>query len=186
MTRNVIAVACSAVVLGVIAITLLGAKPSVAIGPKAPNFSLKGSDGKTYTLQSFTSKGDVVFYFIGNSCPVNAEAVKYYNTISKAYQGKATFVGVIDGDMKVYKDWQGAFKAPYLVLLDPKMTMIESYRAERSPWVIHVTKTGEIGKVWRGYSKNYLTELSKTLAAIGKTKVVSIDMKGAPGDATYG
>ena len=186
MTHKVIASVCSAVVLCGMAVMLCGAGPSPVVGGKAPDFSLKGSDGKTHTLKSLTAKGDVVFYFIGSTCPVNAMAVKYYNAVSAAYQTKSRIVGVIDGDQATYAEWQKRFKAPFLVLLDEKMKVIQGFKAERSPWVIHVDSQGTIGKIWQGYSKNYLEELNTLMSSITKSPAKSLDLKGAPANATYG
>jgi len=43
--------------------------PTLAIGSKAPSFSLKGVDGKTYTLASFAKYKILVIIFTCNHCP---------------------------------------------------------------------------------------------------------------------
>jgi peroxiredoxin len=43
--------------------------PMLKIGQKAPDFSLKGVDGKIYTLQSFKSADILVVLFTCNHCP---------------------------------------------------------------------------------------------------------------------
>ena len=43
--------------------------PTLAIGSKAPAFSLKGTDGKTYTLASFNKYKILVIVFTCNHCP---------------------------------------------------------------------------------------------------------------------
>ena len=43
--------------------------PTLAIGSKAPAFSLKGVDGKTYTLASFSKYKILVIIFTCNHCP---------------------------------------------------------------------------------------------------------------------
>jgi thiol-disulfide isomerase/thioredoxin len=43
--------------------------PTLAINSKAPNFSLKGIDGKTYTLASFNKYKILVVIFTCNHCP---------------------------------------------------------------------------------------------------------------------
>jgi peroxiredoxin len=43
--------------------------PTLAIGTKAPNFSLKGTDGKMYSLQNFTKAKILIVYFTCNHCP---------------------------------------------------------------------------------------------------------------------
>src|SRR5437762_12458760 len=43
--------------------------PTLPIGSKAPDFSLKGTDGKTYTLASFNKYKILVIVFTCNHCP---------------------------------------------------------------------------------------------------------------------
>lgn len=149
-------------------------------GDKAPAFTGKTSDGKAHTLQSLTKGKPLVLYFIGSTCPVNAQAVKYYNRVAQAYKGKVNFVGVIDADAAGFKSWQEKFKAPYPVLLDPDQKIIKAYKAERSPWTIIVDKQGKIQKEWAGYSVGELNELSASIAGATKGAVAKIDTSGAP------
>lgn len=160
--------------------------PQSKVGTAAPNFKAMGSDGKSHTLASLTEKGPVFLYFIQATCPINAEAVKYFNRIAEAYKGKVSFVGVIDGEKEEYDTWQSKFKAPYTVLLDPDMKIIKSYGALRSPWGILVDKDKKIAKVWTGYSKGQIDEMSASIAGAGKVAKVKIDTSGAPDMATAG
>lgn len=43
--------------------------PTLAIGASAPDFSLTGVDGKTYTLSSFKDARVLVIVFTCNHCP---------------------------------------------------------------------------------------------------------------------
>src|SRR5215467_8876661 len=43
--------------------------PTLAIGSKAPDFSLKGVDGKMYSLASFSKYKILVIIFTCNHCP---------------------------------------------------------------------------------------------------------------------
>jgi len=58
----------------------LNTHPSLAIGSTAPNFSLPGVDGKTYTLQSFAKSKFLVVIFTCDHCPT---AQAYEDTIKK-------------------------------------------------------------------------------------------------------
>src|SRR5688572_20248073 len=108
------------------------------LGTKAAAFTAKDMAGKTHTLSSLMKKGPVVLYFIKHDCPVNAEVVKYYNGVAGAYKGKASFVGVINGDKATASTWAAKFKPTYPVLLDPEMKIIRSYEAQMSPWATMV------------------------------------------------
>src|SRR5678816_193428 len=43
--------------------------PTLSVGSKAPSFSLKGVDGKTYSLASFSKYKILVIVFTCNHCP---------------------------------------------------------------------------------------------------------------------
>ncbi len=175
-----LSLALGLVVALVLGMNIISNAQSWKTGAKAPDFSGKGSDGKTHTLKSLTGKKPLVLYFIGHTCPINAQAVTYYNRVATAYKGKVNFVGVIDTDAAGYKAWQNQFKAPYPVIFDKDLKIIRSYKAERSPWTILVSPQGNIQKVWEGYSIGEINELSASIAGATKSQVAKIDTTGAP------
>lgn len=167
--------------------TLSAQADNLKPGTKAPNFSGKASDGKTYSLASLkATKKVTVIYFIGSTCPVNAMAVKHFNAIASAYKGKVNFIGVIDTDPAGYKVWQERFKAPFPVICDPELKIITSYKAERSPWSVAVGADGLVKKEWVGYSTGYLTQISSFLATGARTSPAKINFPGAPAKPQYG
>ena len=75
--------------------------PSLAIGSKAPDFSLLGIDGKKYSLASFSSSKLLVVVFTCNHCPT---AQAYENRIiqlTKDYANKqVSVVAIMTNDPK--------------------------------------------------------------------------------------
>lgn len=163
-----------------------GAAPrdGLQVGSKAPTFTAKGSDAQSHTLASTTRSGPVILYFIKSNCPVNAQAVKFYNRIAGAYPG-SRLVGVIDEDEAGYQRWAKQFKPTFPVLFDKSKTIISSYKAQASPWAIHV-KDGKVAKVWDGYSVQHLDELNRAVASASKSAVKPVDLMGAPKEAAFG
>lgn len=156
-------------------------------GSAAPAWSARASDGKTYSLDDLLKRGPVVLYFIKEDCPVNADAVAHYNRIAEAYKdGKGTFVGVINGDEAVYRNWQRRFKAPYLVLFDPELKIIGSYGAERSPWIVALDGKGKVALTQRGFSVGELEQLSKHVASAFGKPAAKISFRGAPDVPRFG
>jgi peroxiredoxin len=156
-------------------------------GDKAPAFSAKASDGKTYSQDSLAKKGAVVLYFIKIDCPTNTEAIIYYKRLATAYKNaKISFIGVINGDKAAYDEWQKEHKVAFPVLLDPDKKIIRSYKAFRSPWTILVGKNKKIVKETPGYCTSSLEELNKLMAKAAGTKEKKCDFSGAPGDMRYG
>jgi len=67
--------------------------PTLAINSKAPNFSLKGVDGKTYTLASFSKYRILVIIFTCNHCPTAQAYEDRIIQLTKDYTVKG--VGVV-------------------------------------------------------------------------------------------
>jgi peroxiredoxin len=66
--------------------------PTLAIGASAPDFSLPGVDGKTYTLSSFKDAGVLVIVFTCNHCPTAQAYEDRMIQLTKDYQGKGVSV----------------------------------------------------------------------------------------------
>lgn len=66
--------------------------PTIAIGTKAPPFSLKGVDGKTYTLASFNSAKLLAIVFTCNHCPTAQAYEDRLIQLTKDYAAKGVAV----------------------------------------------------------------------------------------------
>lgn len=164
-----------------------GCAQSWKAGEPAPDFKAKGSDGKEYSLSSVRKKGPFVLYFIKIGCPINNQAVRYYEQLAKAYKGKnVQFFGVINGDKAAYDAWQKEHKTTFVTLLDPELKIKKPYRVDRSPWAFMVDKDGKIVKEWIGYSVNDLNEMNSLMAKAAKTKEAKLDLTGCPPSTRYG
>lgn len=172
-------------VIALIAAAAVVGQAGLKVGNVAPAFSAAATDGKTHSLQSLTGEKDVFLYFISESCPVNAQAFKYYERLSKAYAGKARLVGVINADAAGYKAWAKQFKASFPVLYDPDLKIIRAYKANASPWMVQVSG-GKVKQVWTGYSGPYLKQMSTAMASAGAVEVAKVDFSGAPADFMFG
>lgn len=77
------------------------AEPQVtplAIGAQAPDFSLPGTDGKTYSLDSFKDARYLVVVFTCNHCPDARAARDRINHFAKEYAKKGVQVVAISGN----------------------------------------------------------------------------------------
>jgi peroxiredoxin len=153
---------------------------------KAPAFSAESPDGKTYALADLTKNGSGYLYFIKKDCPINAGAVTFYNQIYSKYGANTPLLGVFNGSKDEYKIYQKDHAMPFRVVLDPDQTIISSYQAERSPWVVEVTQDQQVGHIWKGYSQEYLRQISASIAARMKVPVAKIDFSAAPKEPRYG
>lgn len=154
---------------------------------KAPAFSGMSSTGKTISLDSLrATKRPTLLYFIGHTCPVNNQAVKFYNSLADAHKGKVNLVGIINTDKAGYDRWQARHKSPYQVVFDPSMKIIGAYEAQRSPWTVLVDAQGNIVESWPGYCVKTLNEMNASMARLAKTKVPKIETAGAPENTRFG
>jgi peroxiredoxin len=69
--------------------------PTLAIGAQAPDFSLPGVDGKTYSLASFKSKDILVVIFTCNHCPTAQAYEDRIIQLTKDYADKSVAVVAI-------------------------------------------------------------------------------------------
>ena len=65
---------------------------TLAIGAQAPNFSLPGVDGKTYTLASFKKAQVLVIVFTCNHCPTAQAYEDRIIQLTKDYSKKGVTV----------------------------------------------------------------------------------------------
>ena len=70
--------------------------PTLPIGSKAPGFSLKGVDGKTYTLASFNKYNILVIIFTCNHCPTAQAYEDRIIQLTKDYKSKNVAVVAIN------------------------------------------------------------------------------------------
>lgn len=176
------------VVLSAVAVVgfTLGRQDAIKPGDKAPAFAASSGDGQSQNLSDILAKGPVILYFIKEDCPVNAEAVKYYNRLAAGYGAKSRLVGVINADQKGFEGWAKRFKPTFPVLLDPSLKIIKGYKASASPWAIEVGTDGKVAKVWPGYSAKELKEINGRLAKATGAAEAKVDLSGAPSSSTFG
>jgi thiol-disulfide isomerase/thioredoxin len=78
--------------------------PTLAIGATAPQFSLKGVDGKTYTLASFKQAKLLAIVFTCNHCPTAQAYEERLKQLSKDYAFKGVaLVAVSPNDPKAVR-----------------------------------------------------------------------------------
>ncbi len=172
-------------------------------GDAAPDFTLKGLDGKEVTLSALTKEGKiVVIQWFNPDCPF---VVKHYekggntfNDMHAKYSGRnVVLLGINSGaagkqgagkerNEKAVKDW----KIAYPILLDESGKVGQAYGAKRTPEMFIVTPDGKIayhGAIdddrGNGVGKNnYVTKaldeiLAKTNVTTAKTEPYGCSVK---------
>ena len=121
--------------------------PTLPIGSKAPAFSLKGVDGKTYSLASFSKYRILVIIFTCNHCPTAQAYEERMIQLTKDYSAKSVaVVAVSPNDPKSirldelgYTDMSDsyaemklrAFAVAFLILAEKKV--VDRIRSTRRP-----------------------------------------------------
>lgn len=78
--------------------------PTLQIGAQAPDFSLQGVDGKTYTLNSFKNAPVLMVVFTCNHCPTAQAYEDRIIQITKDYQDKGVaVVAIMPNDPKAIR-----------------------------------------------------------------------------------
>lgn len=112
------------------------------IGERAPDFSLPGIDGKTYSLSSFADKKILIILFTCNHCPYVQAWEDRLIAIQKEYANKAVqLVGINANDEIKYPDdsfekmikraQEKGFNFPYL--RDKDQRVAKAYDAACTP-----------------------------------------------------
>ncbi len=67
-------------------------------GDKAPDFSLQGTDGKTYSLADFKDKESLLIVFMCNHCPYVKAKIGAIVQLHEKYKDKVAVVGINSND----------------------------------------------------------------------------------------
>ena len=109
---------------------------------KAPDFSLQGTDSKTYTLQSFAASPILVIFFTCNHCPYVIASDETTRKVALKYKDKGVdFVGINANSPEVYEedsfenmvDRMKKTKFPWHYLVDATQDVAKAYGALRTP-----------------------------------------------------
>jgi peroxiredoxin len=98
-----------------------GDMTTVPAGHKARDFSLKGLDGKTYSLAELLKHGPVVAAFFKVSCPICQFTFPYVERLYKQFGGDGvTILGISQDDASASKDFVRKYGITFPIALDEK------------------------------------------------------------------
>jgi peroxiredoxin Q/BCP len=141
--------------LGVGLALLAGAAAAeLKVGDKAPDFTMQGSDGKTYTLDQFKGKsGVVVAWFPKAFTGGCTKECKSFRANSKALKdlNVAYFTASVDTP-ELNKKFAESLDLDYPILSDPDKTVAKAYgvmspRGFSNRWTFYIDKDGIIREI---------------------------------------
>jgi thioredoxin-dependent peroxiredoxin len=152
MIRSMRRMATTMTGLGIGVALLAGAAAAeLKVGDKAPDFSLQGTDGKTYTLDQFKGKSAVVIAWFPKAmtkgCTIECKSLKANSKAMKDLN-VAYFTASVDKpeDNKKFSD---QLDLDYPILSDPDKTTADAYgvmsnRGFANRWTFYIDKDGII------------------------------------------
>ncbi|MDX2038605.1 MAG: peroxiredoxin [Isosphaeraceae bacterium] len=165
------------------AITLLfsigAAQAELKIGDKAPEFEMKGSDGKTYKLSDFKGKQAVVIAWYPKAftggCTVECRNFREKGAVLKA-TGAAYFTASVDTPEK-NADFAKSLSVDYPILSDPDKSVATAYgvinpeRGVAQRWTFYIDKTGVVREIDKKVKTATAAEdVAATLGKLGLAK----------------
>lgn len=144
---------------------------ALATGTKAPEFTLKTLDGKTFSLTDELSRGPVVLAFFKVSCPTCQYAFPFLERLHKAYgQNGARLFGVSQNDAKETATFMKQFGVTFPMLLDElgKYPVSNAYGLTNVPTIFWIAEDGEIEVSSVGWVKADFEQINRKMAETGK------------------
>ena len=135
-------------------------------GNIAPGFSLKGLDGKEYSLHSLTKKGPVVAAFFKISCPVCQFTFPFLERLYKRYGGPdVTFLGISQDDAKASKKFAEEYGVTFPIAPDEKSYPVSNAYGLTTVPTIFLIDTDATAKITcTGFDKKALENIAADLA----------------------
>lgn len=126
---------------------------TISLGTKAPDFSLKATDGKTYTLSDFSDAENLVIFFTCNHCPYVIGSDENTRAIANEFSSQGVkFVGINSNSKNTYEDddyehmvsRMNLHRFPWTYLHDESQDAARAYGALRTPHFFVFNKDREL------------------------------------------
>jgi peroxiredoxin len=149
---------------------------ALATGTKAPEFSLRTTDGKQFSLSGELARGPIVLAFFKVSCPTCQYAFSFMERLHNAYaQNGAKLFGVSQNDAKETAAFIKQFGVTFPVLLDEigNYPVSNAYGLTNVPTIFWIapdgeTDDGEIEISSVGWVKADFEQINRKMAETGK------------------
>jgi len=160
---------------------------TLPIGKSGPDFSLPGTDGKTYSLSSFSAAKAVVISFTCNHCPYAQAYEGRFSELARAYGPKGVaFVAISANDAETYpedsfsemKKRAAHFKFPFPYLYDETQDVARAYGAVCTPHLFlldgkrNLAYEGRIDDNWQNAAAAKAHDLNDGIEAVLQGRAV--------------
>jgi peroxiredoxin len=111
---------------------------TLSIGSSAPDFSLKATDGKAYSLKNFADAKTLVIFFTCNHCPYVTGSDEVTRKTAKKFESRGVkFVGINSNSPNTYPE-------------DSFDNMVKRMKQQKFPWVYLYDATQDIARAYGG------------------------------------
>ena len=101
---------------------------AVAVGKKAPEFTLQGSSKESISLKDLKGKTVVLYFYPKDDTPgCTREACDFRDSLKKFTSKKAIVLGVSPDTLKAHDKFIDKFELPFELLSDPDHAVAEKY-----------------------------------------------------------
>jgi peroxiredoxin Q/BCP len=101
---------------------------AVAVGKKAPEFTLPGSNGEDVALKDFKGRTVVLYFYPKDDTPgCTKEACEFRDALKKFTSKKAVVLGVSPDSLKAHDKFIDKFELPFELLSDTDHKVAEKY-----------------------------------------------------------
>jgi peroxiredoxin len=145
-----------------------GQMTNIVTGKMAPGFSVKGLDGKEYSLGKLLEHGPVVAAFFKISCPVCQFTFPFLERLYKRYGGDgATFLGISQDDARDTREFAKEFGTTFPMALDDDASgyaASNAYGLTSVPTIFLIEPDGTVKVSCMGFDKQGLESIGAELA----------------------
>jgi peroxiredoxin len=163
---------------------------TLQIGEKAPEFKLKATDGKTYSLTDFNKFQTLVVFFTCNHCPYVTGSDEVTRKTAIKFEDKGVgFVAINSNSANTYPEddfehmvkRMGQLKFPWVYLYDESQEIALKYGALRTPHFYVFDRERKLVYTGRGVdnprdvSRMTINDLERVLTEITEGKKITIE-----------
>ena len=143
-----------------------------AFGQSAlPQFSLRGSDGKTHTRASVVAKPTVIV-FLSFGCPHNPKHIGEFLELKRQLGNSVNVFATLNASQADARSYSKDLKLNFPILFDDKFVIGGAAKATHSlDFAVVAPRTGRILKTWNGVSRTHVDEAVSLLRRNGAPNI---------------
>lgn len=97
-------------------------------GMKAPEFTLKNQDSKTFSLQDFAGRKIVLYFYPQDDTPgCTSQACAFAGAYAKFRDIDVTVIGISQDSVESHEEFAKKYNLPFTILADPDHQAINAY-----------------------------------------------------------